>query len=100
MSIVVFGGDCLGGIEKNLYAWGVKNLVHISGRKPFDRNKSTLPKTTDFVLVLTDFINHNTAKTAKILAKEQAVPIIYAKRSWCSIKNQLKTERIIEVKKN
>ena len=28
MSIVVFGADYLGGIEKNLYACGVTKLVH------------------------------------------------------------------------
>ena len=98
MSIVVFGGDSLGKIEKNLYAWGITNMVHISGRKPFDKKKSTLPKTTSFVLVLTDYVNHNTAKSAKTLAKEQAVPIIYAKRSWCSIEGQLQSDRILKIK--
>lgn len=39
MSIVIVGGDYLGNIEKNLYAMGVKELTHISGRKPIDRNK-------------------------------------------------------------
>ena len=38
MSIVVFGADYLGGIEKNLYACGVTKLVHVSGRKALDRN--------------------------------------------------------------
>jgi hypothetical protein len=65
MSVVIVGGDYLGGIEKNLYSLGVKELVHISGRKAFDRNKISLPEATAFVLVLTDYVNHATAGTLR-----------------------------------
>jgi len=95
MSIVVFGGDYLGGIEKKLLALGVTKIIHISGRKPLDRNKNCLPKTTKFVLVLTDFLNHNTAKAAKELVKSQSIPVVYAKRSWCSVEKKLKEAQIL-----
>ena len=90
MSIVVFGGDCLGNIEKNLYSIGVTVLLHITGRKPFTKSKNMIPKKTDLVLVLTDYLNHNTAKTVKLLAKEAEIPIVYAKRSWSSVEEKLK----------
>ena len=70
MSVVVIGGDYLGGIEKNLYSLGVTELVHISGRKALDKNKISLPKATAFVLVLTDYVNHGAAQNVKFLAKD------------------------------
>ena len=96
MSIVVFGADYLGGIEKNLSACGVTKLVHVSGRKALDRNKSCLPKTTAFILVLTDFVNHNTAKAAKTLGKSNDIPVVYAKRSWCSVEEKLKDAQLLQ----
>ncbi|MEG6585170.1 DUF2325 domain-containing protein [Dendrosporobacter sp. 1207_IL3150] len=89
MSIVIVGADYLGGIEKNLYAKGVKELIHITGRKAANRNKINIPKHTSFVLVLTDFVNHNTAKMIKTAAKTQEVPLVFAKRSWGAVEKQL-----------
>jgi hypothetical protein len=94
MSIVVIGGDSLGSIEKNLYAMGVTELVHISGRKVSDRKNITLPSTTAFVLVLTDFINHNIVKSVKNVAKSQSIPMIFSKRSWRFVEEKLTAEGI------
>lgn len=91
MSVVIVGGDTLGGIEKNLYAMGATELIHISGRKASNRNIN-LPNTTAFVLVLTDFINHNTAKSVKNMAKSQSIPLVFAKRSWSSVEEKLAAE--------
>lgn len=90
MSVVVVGGDFLGGIEKELYSLGVTELVHISGRKPCNKNKISLPKATAFVLVLTDYVNHGTAKTVKCLAKGRSIPLIFAKRSWRDVEIKIK----------
>jgi len=92
MSIVVIGGDSLGAIEKNLYAMGVTELVHISGRKVSDRRNINLPSATAFVLVLTDFINHNIVKSVKSMAKSQSIPMIFAKRSWRFVEEKLVAE--------
>lgn len=97
MSIVVIGGDYLGGIEKNLYSMGVTKLVHISGRKPLDRNKISLPNTTAFVLVLTDYVNHNTAQTIKCMAKSRSIPLIFAKRSWRAVEEKLKATNLNDI---
>lgn len=88
MSVTVVGGDNLGGIARNLYALGVTELVHISGRKPAAR-KAGFSRGTAFVVVLCDYINHNTVQRIKALAKAQMIPVIYARRSWRSVEEKL-----------
>ena len=95
MSVVVVGGDYLGSIEKNLYSMGVTELVHISGRKALDRNKMNVPQDTAFVLVLTDYVNHGTAKNVKLVAKAQAIPLVFAKRSWRAIEGKLRDSKLM-----
>lgn len=89
MSIVVVGADHLGSIEKNLYSLGVTEIVHVSGRKSLTRSKLNLPKTTAFVLVLTDYVNHGTANHVKFMARTQEIPLVYAKSSWRSVEEKL-----------
>ncbi len=89
MSIVVVGADHLGGIEKKLYSLGITEIVHVSGRKSLTRSKMNLPKTTAFVLVLTDYVNHGTANHVKFMARAQEIPLVYAKRSWRSVEEKL-----------
>ena len=95
MSVVVVGGDSLGGIEKNLYSMGVTNLVHISGRKASDKCRINLPRSTAFVLVLTDYVNHGTAQTIKSMAKSQAIPLVFAKRSWRAVEGRLRAGKFL-----
>jgi hypothetical protein len=75
MSVVIVGADHLGSIEKNLYALGVKELIHITGRKRLTQNSVTIPEDTAFVLVMTDYVNHNTALSVKELAKMKEIPL-------------------------
>lgn len=100
LSVVVIGGDYLGGIEKNLYSLGVTELRHISGRKALERNKISIPKATAFVLVLTDYVNHSTAQTIKSVAKARSVPLIYAKRSWRAVEEKLRAGNVAGLKVN
>ncbi len=95
MSVVVVGGDYLGSIEKNLYSMGVTELLHISGRKSFGKNKMNVPRNTAFVLVLTDYVNHCAVKNAKLVAKAQSIPLVYAKRSWSAVEEKLRDSKII-----
>lgn len=91
MSVIIIGGDYLGGIEKNLYSIGVTDIVHISGRKTVDRKKFNVPKSADLILILTDYVNHTTAQTVKEAAKSRSIPLVYAKRSWRAIEEKLST---------
>ncbi|MEM5767324.1 MAG: DUF2325 domain-containing protein [Bacillota bacterium] len=94
MSVTVVGGDNLGGIAKNLYALGVTELIHISGRKAAAK-KVKFSSSTAFVLVLTDYVNHNTAQNVKTVAKAQMIPVIYAKRSWRFVEEKLLASSLI-----
>lgn len=94
---MVIGGDYLGGIEKNLYSMGAKELVHISGRKTLDRSKISLPKTTALVVVLTDYVNHGTAQMIKSMAKSRSIPLVFAKRSWRAVEEKLKATNLTDI---
>ncbi len=83
-SLLIVGADHLGTIPQKLEELGVSEVTHLSGRK-VQMVKREIPENVDSILVLTDFINHNLAKTLKKKAQDQSVPIYYAKRSWCSI---------------
>lgn len=83
-SLLIVGADHLGEIPSKLKDIGFKEIIHISGRK-VQQVKKEIPNHVDLILVLTDYINHNLSSALKKKANEQAVPICYAKRSWCSI---------------
>ncbi|MFD2706424.1 MULTISPECIES: DUF2325 domain-containing protein [Salibacterium] len=83
-TLMIVGADKLGAIPKRLQEAGFQDISHVSGRKVKMVHKS-IPEHVDLILILTDFINHNMTDKLKRKAKEQNVPVCYAKRSWCSI---------------
>lgn len=87
-SLLIIGADHLGSIPKKLGDIGFKEVIHLSGRK-VQMVKRKIPEHIDNILVLTDFINHNLSTVIKQRAKEQNIPICYAKRSWSSIHQAL-----------
>jgi hypothetical protein len=87
-SLLIVGADHLGVIPQKLGDVGFGNVVHMSGRK-VQMVKRGIPEDVDIVLVLTDYINHNLSNVIKQKAKEQSVPIYFAKRSWSSISKVL-----------
>lgn len=95
MSVVVIGADYLGGIEKNLYELGVKELIHINGRKAGNQSKLNIPKDARFILVFTDYVNHNTAKMIKNMAKTQDIPLVFSKRSWGALEGKLMSSGVL-----
>ncbi|OIJ14495.1 dihydroorotate dehydrogenase [Anaerobacillus alkalilacustris] len=93
-SLLVVGADHLGTIPQKLGELGFSEVIHLNGRK-VQMVKREIPENIDSILVLTDYINHNLAKTLKKKAQDQSVPVYYAKRSWCSIYQALsKCERL------
>ncbi|MDR3592123.1 MAG: DUF2325 domain-containing protein [Negativicutes bacterium] len=90
MSVMIVGADHLGSIEKSLHEHGFTDIEHIRGRNTADRKKFNIPQATRLIVVLTDYINHSTARNVKEKAKERGVPMVFAKRSWCSLYEQLK----------
>ncbi|MGY4690617.1 DUF2325 domain-containing protein [Salibacterium sp. K-3] len=83
-TLMIVGADKLGSIPKRLQEVGFQDISHVSGRKVKMVQKN-IPEDVDLVLILTDFINHNMTDKVKEKAKEQNVPVCFAKRSWCSI---------------
>lgn len=89
MSVMIVGADHLGNIEKNLREYGIEEIEHMHGRNVGDRKKVHIPQAISLIVVLTDYVNHGTARNVKEQAKVQGVPMIFAKRSWCSLEQQL-----------
>ncbi|MGD8190893.1 DUF2325 domain-containing protein [Brevibacillus ginsengisoli] len=83
-SLLIVGADHLGNITEKLTDYGFDDVQHITGRKT-QSVKKAISEDTDLILVLTDYVNHNLSKVIKQKAKEQSLPICFAKRSWCSI---------------
>ncbi|NGQ97229.1 DUF2325 domain-containing protein [Brevibacillus sp. SYP-B805] len=87
-SILVVGGDRLGNIVDLLQNQGFQEVHHVSGRKS-SQTGIKIPSGVDVILVLTDFINHNLAKTIKQQAKDRCLPILFCKRSCAAIAKAL-----------
>lgn len=90
MAVMIVGADHLGNISKNLRQYGVKSIEHLPGRNVGDRKKVRIPLAVSLVILLTDYVNHGTARNVKEQAKAQGVPLLFAKRSWCSLEQQLR----------
>ena len=90
MKILVVGADYLGSIEEKLVSLGITEIQHISGRKSVPGRESQISCAVGLVLVLVDRLNHNTMQQTKQAAKAKSIPVIFAKRSWCSIQQKLR----------
>lgn len=89
MNIMIIGADHLGKIDKNLLeSYGITSISHVHGRKPSERSLK-IPRATSLVVVLTDYVNHCTAKSIKEEAKSHGIPTVFARRSWSSLNEQL-----------
>lgn len=88
-SLLIIGADHLGVIRDKLTSVGFDVVLHTNGRK-VQMVKKEIPEKINCILVLTDYVNHNLSTVIKKRAKNQCIPIYYAKRSWCSIYNALK----------
>lgn len=89
MSVLVIGGDRIQPIRKKLIDYGFHNIDHVTGRKKNDK-KMDISENFDLVLVLTDFIGHTLSKSIKNKSKEKDVKVLFARRSWTTIEDQIK----------
>ncbi|CAJ1001703.1 MULTISPECIES: DUF2325 domain-containing protein [Bacillales] len=87
-SILVIGGDRLGNIVDFLQNQGFTEIHHVTGRKS-SQTGVKIPTGVHMILVLTDFVNHNLAKTVKNQAKDRELPIVFCKRSCAAIAKAL-----------
>ncbi len=87
-AILVIGGDRLGNIVSLLQERGFSQVHHVTGRKA-SQTGVKIPACVDLIIVLTDFVNHNLAKTVKSQAKERSLKILFCKRSCAAIEKAL-----------
>ena len=91
MGVFILGGDYLGNISKKLTNMGFNNIHHVKGRKKFRKSDLRIPQKTSLVIILTDYIDHNTTCIIKEQARTKNIPVVYAKRSWSHISQKLST---------
>ncbi len=81
MSVLIIGADYIESIRKELQKRGIGEIYHVPGRKASEERKRKIPKKVDLILVLCDYLNHNTLKSLKKQAKKDKIPIIFSRRS-------------------
>lgn len=80
MTALVIGGDKIDSIRDELLAQGVTDIAHWIGRKHGEKN-NTIPKNTQRIVVLTNYVNHGLVGKVKKEAKRLNIPIEYTKNS-------------------
>lgn len=89
MSIFIVGADHLGDIATNLKNMGCLTLTHLKGRKNIQKRNLHIPEGTDMVLVMTDYVDHNIARSIRERAKNLSIPVVFSKRSWACLSQKL-----------
>lgn len=80
MATLVVGGDKIDSIRDELFAQGVTDIAHWTGRKHGEKH-NVIPKHTQRIVMLTNYINHSLAGKIKKEAKRLNIPIEYTKNS-------------------
>ncbi len=88
MSIVVVGGDHLGNIPDRLQQNGFTQIHHYHGRKIL-KLKDKIRGSTNLILVLIDYVGTDLARVVKAEAKKNKVEVVFSRRSWASIHQEL-----------
>lgn len=81
MSVLVIGADEITSIQAVLHDLGAKKITHWDARNENRVNKKSIPHDTKCVVMLTNFLNHNTMNKIKTQAKKRKIPLVCAKRS-------------------
>lgn len=80
MSVLVIGGDEIVPIKAVLKNFGCSSIMHWNGRRESVNHKD-LPKNIECLVMLTNFLNHNTMRKFRNEAKKKDIPVICTKRS-------------------
>ncbi|RAX57627.1 hypothetical protein CCZ01_05670 [Helicobacter monodelphidis] len=80
MSVLIIGGDEIIPIKAVLHSLGCEEVTHWDGRRESVNHKK-IPQSTRCVILLTNFLNHNTMKKFRNEAKKRNIPTICSKRS-------------------
>lgn len=80
MAALIVGGDKIATIKDELFARGIVDIEHWNGRKHGEKCR-VIPKNTELIVVVTNFINHSLASKIKKEAKRLNLPVMYSKNS-------------------
>jgi len=84
MSVLVIGGDKITRLQSLLLSLGATKTHHWDSRRNSTSHKQ-LPQQTDMIIMLTDFLKHNSMDHFKRQAKKSDIPFICVKgMSGCS----------------
>lgn len=84
MSILLIGGDKVTSITELLKSLGATKTTHWDSRKNSTSHKK-VPANTDLIIMLTDFLKHNSMSHFKKSAKKQDIPLICTRRGSSSV---------------
>ncbi|MCP4971427.1 MAG: DUF2325 domain-containing protein [Arcobacter sp.] len=85
MSVLIIGGDKIDTIKGILEQFGDFSITHWDTRKKSSACRKDIPQNTDYILMLTDFINHNAMYKYRKEAKKKNIPLICTKRSASAV---------------
>ncbi len=84
MSVLVIGGDKITKLQTLLLSLGATKTNHWDSRRNSTSHKQ-LPQQTDMIIMMTDFLKHNSMDHFKRQAKKSEIPFICVKgMSGCS----------------
>ena len=81
MSVLVIGGDNIIPIKSVLSDLGALKIKHWDARNKSSINRKKLPGDIDCLVLLTNFLNHNSMYKFKNEAKKRKIPFICADRN-------------------
>ncbi|MBL0707447.1 MAG: DUF2325 domain-containing protein [Sulfurimonas sp.] len=95
MSILLIGGDKITNIMDLLKSLGATKTTHWDSRRNSTSHKK-IPANTDAVIMLTDFLKHNSMSYFKKSAKKQDIPLICTRRGASSV--ELEFNKFLETR--
>ncbi len=88
MSVLVIGGDKITKLQLFLQTIGATKMHHWDSRRNSTSHKQ-LPQNTDMVIMLTDFLKHNSMNHFKREAKKSEIPFLCVKEMSGSSESQI-----------
>ena len=80
MAVLIVGGDHISNIRDFLSIKGYETINHWTARRSSDCHK-VIPKNTQLIVVLTDYLNHGMAKRLRKDANQLGLPMVFSKNS-------------------
>lgn len=87
MSVLIIGGDRLQSLKMRLEALGATRTEHWDSRRNSTSHKQ-IPAHTECIIMLTDFLKHNSMLYFKKEAKKMNIPFICTRRGCGCIEQE------------